>query len=64
MLCSNQLSYVATKRNNVRRKSLQKSGVEVNRQSAIYSHNSLWPVKRRIKCHMNPMIRCLIYKTD
>ena len=64
MLCSNQLSYVATKRNNMRREILQKSGVEVNRQSIIYSRNALCPVKRRIKCHTNPMTRWLIYETD
>jgi hypothetical protein len=48
----------------MRRGILQKSGVEVNRQSTIYSRNALCPVKRRIKCHTNPMTRWLIYETD
>ena len=64
MLCSNQLSYVATKRNNLRRRILQKSGIEVNCQSTIYSLNSFCPVRRRIQCHKNPMTRWLIYTTD
>jgi hypothetical protein len=41
----------------MRREILQKSGVEVNRQSTIYSRNALCPVKRRIECHTTPMTR-------